>query len=130
MRLLHWWPSMLTLAAVLWLTLAPDPVPDTGVYLFPHADKVVHAIMFGGLTGALLFDWRRMPEHRSRPIPRQTIAIIALIVAVFATLDECAQSAMALGRYTDMMDLLSDWTGIIVAVFTAPPLLGLIFRNR
>lgn len=130
MKLLHWWPSLLTLAAVLWLTLAPDPVPDTGVYLFPHADKVVHAIMFGGLTGAILFDWRRMPEHRSQRMPVRTVVMIAFIVTVIATLDELSQTAMALGRYTDMMDLLADWVGIIVAVFTAPPLLNLIFRRH
>ena len=49
---------MVTLAAVLWLTLAPQPLPDLDVPPFDGLDKVMHAVMMGGLAGAFMFDWR------------------------------------------------------------------------
>ena len=55
----RYWPSMVTLAAVLWLTLAPQPLPDLDVPPFDGLDKVMHAVMMGGLAGAFMFDWRR-----------------------------------------------------------------------
>lgn len=54
----EWWPTALTLSAVLYATLWPDPVGASEVMLFPGADKLIHAIMMGGLASAVLFDMR------------------------------------------------------------------------
>lgn len=125
----RWWPTALTLCAVLWLTLAPDPVPDTDVPLFPGVDKLVHAIMMGGLTGAVLFDWQRAEPGKESRLSWRTVLVVALVMLVFSAVDEWAQGAMALGRSTDPLDFAADAAGIAVASLAAPPLIGRIFRK-
>lgn len=115
---------MIVLAAVLWLTLAPDPVPDTGIELFPHADKIVHAVMMGGLASVVFFDYKRIAAHRKKRFGFRPVMIMALCTALFAAVDEWAQGAMAIGRSSDFYDLLADWAGIILASLIVPPILN------
>lgn len=115
---------MIVLAAVLWLTLAPDPVPDTGIELFPHVDKIVHAVMMGGLASVVFFDYKRTATHRKERLGFRPIMIMALCTALFAAADEWAQGAMAIGRSSDFYDLLADWAGIILASLIVPPILN------
>ncbi len=128
MKLRHffvcWWPTMIVLAAVLWLTLAPDPVPDTGIELFPHADKIVHAVMMGGLASVVFFDYKRTAAHRKERLGFRPVMIMAICTALFAAVDEWAQGAMAIGRSSDFYDLLADWAGIILASLIVPPILN------
>lgn len=120
---------MLTLGVVLWLTLAPDPVPTEDFPLFPGADKLVHAIMMGGLAGAVMFDYERDGVKRTRRLTSRAVLTIAFCVALFCAADEWVQGVMGLGRSPDVFDLLADWTGIIVAALVAPPLLRRILRH-
>ncbi len=91
------WPTGLTLLLVLWLTLAPDPLPKDTPELFPGVDKLVHAVMMGGITGAIIFDIKRTTA-RQKTIPVRTIVIVCLAVAAFSFADEVAQSLMGLGQ--------------------------------
>jgi hypothetical protein len=125
----RWWPTVLTLGLVLWLTLAPDPVPTEDIPLFPGADKLVHAIMMGGLTGAVMFDYERNGLRRTSRLTPGRVWTIVICVGLFCAADEYAQSAMGLGRSTDFLDLLADWTGVAVAALITPPLLRRILRK-
>ena len=58
-RLPQWVFTAATTLLILWLTLAPDPLGDDAPTLFPGADKIVHAIMFGFLTTMILLDTER-----------------------------------------------------------------------
>ena len=104
----------MTLAAVLWLTLAPFPVGDmeTPSFLGPHADKIVHFVMFGGLTGVIIFDCTRARFKRG------AMFYICLLIGMlaFAALDEWAQGAMNMGRSADIKDFAADSTGISTAI--------------
>ena len=122
----NWLPTMLTLAVVLYATLWPDPVGAEESMIFPGADKLIHAVMMGGLSSAVLFD-RRRAGHK---LTCGYIVIVAIVMVVFSALDEVLQSAMGLGRSLDVLDFLADVTGIAIASLTAPPVINRIFRKR
>lgn len=126
----RWWPSMLTFALVLWLTLAPDPVPEDTIPVFPGADKIVHAIMMGGLTGVLIFDYKRATTARGEKIPVRAVVVICGIVLLFSIFDEFAQTFMALGRSGDVWDFVADAVGVCLAGFAAMPVVNWLFRKR
>lgn len=130
MWLWHWWPTMLTLGMVLWLTLSPDPVPEEPSFTFPGMDKVVHGIMMFGLTSVAIFDSKRATTARGEKLPARTVVVICLAMVVFSIADEMAQSAMGLGRQGDVMDFLADIAGIALAGLTAPRIVNWLFRER
>lgn len=124
-----WWPSMLTLCVVLWLTLVRNPLPDTEFTYawFEHSDKVVHYIMMGGLTGAVIFDRMRQTRHAPSVI---FMVIIFVAVALFSALDEWAQQAMHNGRTADAYDFIADVAGSFTALLAAPPVVKLILKKQ
>lgn len=128
-QILRWWPSAVTLGAVLWLTLAPEPLGEIEPpgFLGPYADKVVHFIMFGGLTGAIVFDIVRAGMRLD--LLRKAVLVVAM--TAFAAADEWAQGAMHIGRTADILDLAADTAGILTAIVIAPPLCRhLLHRHR
>lgn len=116
---------MITLCAILYITLWPTPVGADEVNLFPGADKLVHAIMMGGLLSAVLFDHRRA----QRIISSIYIFKVGFWCVVFSAFDEIAQHVMNLGRSWSFSDFLSDVAGIVIASFLAPPVINSIFRK-
>lgn len=122
----RWWPTLLTLTVVLYATLWPDPAGSGVGLLFEGADKLIHAIMMGGLLSAIFFD-RRRSDHRLTRVFKLW-SVVAMFV--FSALDEIAQDVMLLGRSFDILDILADWVGIIIALMSAPPVINRIFRKR
>lgn len=98
---------------ILYLTLLPQPLGDEEIPLFEGADKVVHFIMFGGLTGTYIFDrWRT-----GKPVRMKGALLTALISALLGILVEYLQSAMGLGRTgNDIYDALANTLGAFTAV--------------
>lgn len=119
---------MLTLGVILWITLAPDPVGDTNLELFPGSDKLIHAIMMGGLASALMFDWRRNSGNNRRALTSKVLVLVFVATVLFSMVDEWAQGAMNMGRSSDPWDFLADVIGIIIAIFTARPVLKRMFK--
>lgn len=123
-----WWPSALTLGVVLYATLWPDPELPEGIEYFPGFDKLIHAVMMGGLYGAFLFDIARK-ERREAPacfkanggISRRQRIFLAVLVMMFCVVDELFQAEFTATRSAEALDLLADWLGIAVAFYTAPP---------
>ena len=113
-----YWPTITVVAIIIYATWIPKPLPDETLPTFPHYDKLIHAIMFGGLTGAMLFDYYR--STRSKLTWRVVIAF-ASGTAAFGVLDETVQGLLMIGRPSEWMDVVADWVGIIVAMFAAPP---------
>ena len=124
----HWWPSGLCLLVILYATLTPAAELDVDLPAFPHVDKLIHAIMMGGLTGALAFDYARVRSRR--PLTRAVLMAIAGGVAGFSLVDEWLQSAVTPDRSGDPLDLCADLAGILVALLTAPPLIRHILRRQ
>lgn len=109
-RLPAWILTILTVAAILWLTLAPDPLPhEEPILLFPSADKVVHGLMFGFLTFVALVDWARGRDFRRVRWP--VCLATAFLSTMFGIAIEFAQRGMGLGRGFEVLDMLADGIG-------------------
>lgn len=112
-KLPAWTLSIATTIAILWLTLAPDPIGDTSLPLFPGADKVVHAIMFGGLALMLLVDCKR--RNWGERVPKWFILCVVAASALFGLLIEYLQGWMGMGRSFDILDFIADFIGAVLA---------------
>ena len=109
-----WIVTSIVLVAILWLTLARTPLPETDMPSIPGADKVVHAIMFGGLTLVMCWDW---DVSRSRALRRWQASVCALASITIGGAIEIAQGAMGCGRSADIMDFAADAAGALVAMY-------------
>lgn len=107
----RWWVSLTGVSAILYLTLMPDPVPGEPIPMFAGADKVVHAIMFGGLYGMIWVDTIR----RRRRWWRRPAAWYGVGVCLFGGLIELLQGWMGLGRGCDVLDWYADGAGVLLA---------------
>lgn len=123
--LLMWWPTALTLAVVLYATLWPDPTGDVSMVWFPGADKLIHAVMMGGLASAVLFDRRRS----GRILTRRFIAGVAIGTIAFSVLDEFGQGLMNLGRTTEALDFFANAGGVVLGCLLATPVINRIFKK-
>ncbi len=134
----RWPPWILTIIvslAILYLTLVPQPLPDDTPKLFPGADKVVHALMFGGLTFVILLDRQRRENYRLngadsqntfwQPLSKKFVWTVAAVSALAGIIIECLQWVMGLGRGFEVGDILADTIGSFV--FAA---LWLIFQHH
>ena len=78
---------------------------------FPNADKVLHAVGFAvPVFLVLLAIWL------GRRIRTRTILVVAAIFGVHAVLSEIIQHTFYRERSGDPLDVLADWSGIIVGV--------------
>lgn len=112
-----WW-----LLVFLVCTMSSDKVPNPGLSI-PHLDKVVHALLFGGV--AFLF-YARMYEMK--PVHDLGKKIIAIISAtLFGAFIEIIQP-LYFNRGQEWMDLLADGIGAIIAVLLAKQ--GIRILNR
>lgn len=84
--------------------------------------------MMGGLVGAITFDYKR--AERQRQLTFRFMSTVAAYVMVACIADELAQAYLTDSRSGDVLDLLADWAGVWVAVFTAPPAVNHVLRRR
>jgi len=95
----------------------------------PHIDKAIHAVMMGGLVGAVAFDIQRRDTSRY-VLTFRLMACIWLGVAIFSAVDEIAQSTLTTARSGEPFDLAADLIGASAAVFLAPPAIRRALRVR
>ncbi len=111
-RLPAWTLTIVGAAVILWLTLSPAPVDMEDIPLFPGADKVAHALMFGGFDILLLTDLaRRKGWHR---LTGRTVIGTVLISAAFGLIVEVAQLTMEMGRSFEWADFGADFLGAAI----------------
>ena len=107
-----WSLTVVTLALLLWLTLAPKPLGERPPELFPGADKIAHGIMFGGQLLMILVDrlrskdWTR-PGYGFITLATSTVILLGIVI-------EELQGAMDIGRSYDVKDIYADATGTII----------------
>lgn len=121
----RWWPTALTFAVIAYATLSSDPLPEYKAFLIPHLDKLIHAVMFGGLVGAVCFDRARAGYSIGPAAMLWTGVAVCLLGAV----DEVAQAQFTDSRAADILDWCADTAGVLVACFTAPPAVRAVLRR-
>ena len=114
-----WALTVVVSLAILYLTLVPRPLPDVDIPLFPGVDKLVHAIMFGGLAGAVVLDWSRWRGMVSLSV--RSIVVAALVSTLAGGLIELLQLVMAMGRGCELWDFVADGVGAIIGAWVARP---------
>lgn len=115
--------SGVTLMTILWLTLSPRPFGENPPGLFPGADKLAHAIMFGGFCAMMMLDWQRKHAWRKEEIGR--ILFFALLSTLSGIMIEYVQAYMNLGRGFEYQDMAADGAGALAAA-----VFWIIFQNR
>lgn len=104
-----WLLSGITLTAILWLTLAPKPFGDTDIPLFPGADKLAHALMFGSLTAMLCLDRQRTSAWKR--VSTRFVLSAAACSGLLGLAIEYLQLRMQVGRSFEPADAYSDIAG-------------------
>lgn len=125
----RWVTTALVVLAILYLTLVPRPLPDAGVEI-PGLDKVVHAMMFGGLAFVACIDEAQRRRGSFGQVARRKAWFIALLSAVFGGLVEIAQMAMGAGRSGDLLDFAADCAGAVVGMLLAARVLALLSKQN
>lgn len=116
---------MIVIAVILYATINNNPLDDTQLPPIPHLDKLIHAIMFGGLFGSLTFD-----RHRAgMSINRKALIPVAIACIISGACDEFAQQYLTSARAGDIIDFAADCIGITVAYYTAPPAVRRVLRK-
>jgi len=127
-KILDWWPSAIVVTVIIYATWFPDPVGAEELPKIPHIDKLIHAIMTGGLAGALMFDYHRACPHR-RVLTCKVITAFTAASMAFGLVDEVVQGLLPINRPFDQFDMYADWLGCLIAAFTAPPVIRSIFKK-
>ena len=110
MRLVFAWvPALSWAALIFWLSTRPSD-GTTPPWWFPHADKVIHLILFGLLSILIAFAFRT--AHRWG---KRKAACAALVLTVlYGCSDEWHQRATP-GRSSDPWDIAADAVGGLAA---------------
>lgn len=114
--------SMVAIALLLYLSFNNVHEYDSLSFLmFPHADKVVHFIMYYGVASALYIDFIWMGRKLS--------SIIALVtILLLAGVTEVGQQLLTDTRSGDIWDFIFNILGGVVATSLAPYTAKLYFR--
>lgn len=99
---------VVTLAGVLLLTLLPVRfLPDLGMAVTLHDDKLQHAIAFAVLAALGSLGW---PEHKAR---------LVVLLAFTGAAIEILQGAQLIGRDLDGFDWVADCAGMAIGLTIA-----------
>lgn len=120
LRLPPWILTAVCALAIAWLTLAPHPIGDVEVPLFPGADKLVHGIMFGGLGLCIVLDWMRR-DGRWHAFSWRGWFVAGVVASLAGLGVEYCQLGMEMGRSFEW----ADWGADTVGAFVLPLLAAL-----
>ncbi len=108
-RLPKYLASAIVLIVILYAVLTPNP-PSVQMFSIPHMDKIIHFLMFGGLSATILWDYGRITGKSG---VRQWL-IVGLCCGAFGFLTEWFQALENAGRSADWKDGLADLSGALL----------------
>ncbi len=125
-KIVYYLPTLVVVGVILYATLTSNPMGDTSLPSIPHIDKIIHAVMMGGLLGTFAFDWQRANPDK-KLTPSFLWAVFGCVMA-FGIADELLQHYIDNGRSGDPYDFLADCIGAAIAVYLAPPVIRYVLH--
>lgn len=114
--------SMIAVALLLFLSFSNAQTFDTPNFMmFEHADKVIHFLMYFGVTSALYIDFAWLSRKKA------SIVAFAIMV-ILALLTEVGQEQLTTTRSGDLYDFLINIAGGCAALIIAPATAKLYFK--
>jgi len=110
--------SIIVSLIILYLSLANvKTFENAGFFEIPYLDKFVHFGLYFGFMAVIII------EHRTFFDNTRKLILIALVPFVFGSIIELLQSGVTATRKADILDIMFNSAGIVVAL-----LLWLFFR--
>jgi len=109
----RWLICGLYAAGMLGLSIMPASVLAETPELFPHQDKVLHALMYGGW--AVLLGWALQRQMRNRPA-EWMVGIVLMATAYGALMEVLQGSLIWIQRTCSWGDMLANLAGAVLGV--------------
>jgi VanZ family protein len=109
--ILTFWKSIIITGTILYLSFA-SPSTFSGVPTFENEDKLVHLLMYAGLTGFLIFDFRRFAKTTDMSIVGFIFICLAFPVFLGGAV-EILQPMYFAPRTAEWFDWFSDIAGVL-----------------
>jgi VanZ family protein len=128
-KFLHtYWKSILIISGILYLSFAP-PSEFKGIPTFENEDKLVHIIMYGGLTCVLIFDFRQYAKNY--PLSSLSFILICLLTPVIlGGVVEILQPIYFAPRTAEWFDWFSDITGVLLGWLAMKLIVFKVFKLK
>ncbi|NDV46758.1 hypothetical protein D0T49_06830 [Paludibacter sp. 221] len=109
---ISYWKSIIVFIGILYLSFAP-PSAFKSVPTFSNADKVIHFLMYLGLTAVLIYDSRK--RNKTGKYSYSILFFIACIVfpIVLGGIIEILQGAYFKPRSASWVDWFADIAGVV-----------------
>ena len=123
-----YWKSILIISGILYLSFAP-PSEFKGIPSFENEDKLVHIIMYGGLTCVLMFDFRQYAKNN--PLSSLAFILICLLTPVIlGGIVEILQPLYFAPRTAEWFDWFSDITGVLLGWLAMKLIVFRVFKLK
>lgn len=107
-----YWKSLLVVAVILYLSLMRQPSNEKLV-LFEGIDKVVHFLMYFGLSSMLWID--HLVKYKGGYKPLHLLIGAVLMPVLLGGSMEIAQGLLTDDRSCDIMDFIANTCGVVFA---------------
>ncbi len=105
--------SIIAAAIILFLSVITTPSINPGnLFNFPHIDKIVHFILYAGLSFILLMDYNNLRLKKSKKL---NIFVPLIIAVIYGGLIELVQIIIP-GRSGELLDFVFDIGGALTGV--------------
>ena len=114
--------SMFAVALLLYLSFTnAQEFDDSALLMFKHADKVIHFLMYFGVSAALYTDFSWLQRKKASIIAISTTTLLAILT-------ELGQTYFTETRSGDIFDFLCNIAGGMVAMLVAPQIANIYFK--
>lgn len=118
--ILKWIPAFIIFAISFYLS---SQSTIQKIPAFPHADKLVHFVCFGGLAFWVAFGCNLFENQKTK------ILLPTIIVSVYGIIDEIHQSFTP-GRSSTISDWIADTLGALFGSFVFYLVVKIITKNK